>query len=53
MQKDMEILRAPQMVYEIGGIIQRMISAVNEHLGGEYLIINSSASNGTTNTLSN
>lgn len=53
MQKNMAEWRTPQMVDEIGGITQGMVSAFNEYLGGVHPVMSSGGSNGAADTLTN
>ena len=53
MQKNMATWRTPQMVDEIGGITQGMVSAFNEYLGGVHPVMSSGCSNGAADTLTN
>lgn len=51
--KNMTDWRTPQMVDEIGGITQGMVSTFNEHLGGVQPVMSSGGSNGAADTLTN
>lgn len=53
MQKNMAEWRTPQMVDEIGGITQGMVSTFNEYLGGVHPVMSSGGSNGAADTLTN
>lgn len=53
MQKNMAEWRTPQMLHEIGGITQGMVSAFNEYLGGVHPVMSSGGSNGAADTLTN